>query len=51
MYVETFDTLGIARTELRPSPVPFHEIIPGQQAYPLGQIKLPVTFDDPQTFV
>jgi len=29
MYVETFDALGIPRTDLRPSNAPFHGIILG----------------------
>jgi hypothetical protein len=36
MYIETFDGLGIARLTLRPRSMPFHGIIPGHQAYPLG---------------
>jgi hypothetical protein len=50
MYVDTFDALGIAHTKLCTSPAPFHDIIPGHQAYPLGQITLPVTFGDPSNF-
>jgi len=50
MYVEILDALGNPRTSLRPSHAPFHGIIPGQQAYPLGQITLPVTFGDPSNF-
>jgi hypothetical protein len=36
MYIETFDGLGIARLTLRPRSTPFHGIILGHQAYPLG---------------
>jgi hypothetical protein len=36
MYVEIFDGLGIARSMLCPSLAPFHGIILGHQAYPLG---------------
>jgi hypothetical protein len=50
MDVETFHGLGIARSMLRPSPVPFHDIIPGHQAYPLGRIMLTVMFSDASNF-
>ena len=44
MYAKTLDEMGIDRTCLRPTRVPFHGIMPGKQAMPLGQIDLPVTF-------
>jgi hypothetical protein len=50
MYIETFDGLGITRSTLRPSTVPFHDVIPSHQAYPLGQITLPFTFGNPSNF-
>ena len=50
IYVETLDALDIPRQRLRPSPSPFHGIIPGHQAYPLWQITLPDTFGDPSNF-
>lgn len=50
MYVEIFDDLGIACSTLRPSSMPFHGIIFGHQAYPLGQITLPVIFGDHSNF-
>ena len=33
-----------------PGGLPFHGVIPGAQAYPLGQIDLPVTFDSRTNF-
>ena len=36
LYVETLDTMCIPRSELRPVSSPFHGMIPGTQAYPLG---------------
>jgi hypothetical protein len=50
MYAKTLDAMGISRTHLRPSGAPFHGIILGKQALPLGQIDLPVTFGDPSNF-
>jgi hypothetical protein len=50
MYVETFNNMGIARSALRSSPTPFHNIIPGHQAYPLGRITLSITFSDASNF-
>jgi hypothetical protein len=46
MYVETINAMGIDWSQLRPSGAPFHGIMPGKQATPLGQIDLPVTFGD-----
>jgi hypothetical protein len=42
--------MGIPRSALRPSTAPFHEVIPGIEALPLGQIDLPVTFRDVRNF-
>ncbi|XP_066392561.1 uncharacterized protein [Miscanthus floridulus] len=46
MYAKTLDEMGIDRTNLRPIQAPFHGVVPGMQAVPLGQIDLPVTFGD-----
>ena len=46
LYVNTLDTMRIPRSELRPVSSPFHDVIPGTQAYPLGQIDLSITFGD-----
>jgi hypothetical protein len=50
LYVDTLDAMGIDRECLRPSGAPFHSIVPGKQAIPLGQINLPVTFGDSSNF-
>ena len=44
LYVDTLDTMHIPRSELRPVSSPFHGVILGTQAYPLGQIDLPIMF-------
>ena len=36
MYVETLDDMGIDRARIRPTGAPFHGIVPGKQAMPLG---------------
>ena len=36
LYVDTLDTMRITRSELRLVSSPFHGVIPGMQAYPLG---------------
>ncbi|XP_066341867.1 uncharacterized protein [Miscanthus floridulus] len=38
--------MGIDRSHIRLTRVPFHGIVPGKQALPLGQIDLPITFGD-----
>ena len=46
MYAKTLDEMGVDRTNLCPIRAPFHGVMPGKQAVPLGQIDLPVTFGD-----
>jgi hypothetical protein len=50
LYASTLDKMGIPRSALRPSTVPFHGVVRGIEALPLGQIDLPVTFGDVQNF-
>jgi hypothetical protein len=50
LYASTLDEMGIRRSALRPSTAPFHWVIPGIEALPLGQIDLPVTFGDVRNF-
>jgi hypothetical protein len=50
LYSSTLDEMAIPRSALRPSTVPFHGVIPGIEALPLGQIDLPVTFGDVRNF-
>ena len=46
LYVDTLDAIRIPWIELRLVNSPFHGVIPGTQAYPLGQIDLTITFGD-----
>ena len=50
LYVDTLDAMRIPWSELRPTGSPFHGVIPGAQAYPLGQIDLSVTFGNRANF-
>ncbi|XP_034601465.1 uncharacterized protein [Setaria viridis] len=50
LYAETLDAMGIDHSRLRPSKAPFHGVVPGKQAMPLGQIDLPVTFGTPSNY-
>ena len=36
MYAKTLNEMGVDRTCLRPTQAPFHGIMPGKQAMPLG---------------
>ena len=46
MYAKTLNAKGIVRSCIQPTRAPVHDIVPGKQAVPLGQIDLPVTFGD-----
>jgi hypothetical protein len=50
MYIEMLDAMGIYRSRIRPTGVPFHGIVPGKQDKPLEQIDLPITFGDKSNF-
>jgi hypothetical protein len=50
LYSSTLDEMGIPQSALRPSTTPFHGVIPGIEALPLGQIDMPVTFGDVRNF-
>jgi hypothetical protein len=50
LYASTLDEMGISRSALRPSTAPFHRVVPGIEALPLGQIDLPVMFGDVRNF-
>nr|AAV31299.1 putative polyprotein [Oryza sativa Japonica Group]AAV32107.1 putative polyprotein [Oryza sativa Japonica Group] len=50
LFSKTLDDMQIPRTELKPSNAPFHGVIPGLSATPLGQITLPVTFGTRENF-
>jgi hypothetical protein len=50
LYASTLDNMGILRSKLRPSTTPFHGVVPGMEALPIGQIDLPITFGMVQIF-
>jgi hypothetical protein len=50
LYASTLDRMGISRGSLRPSKVPFYEIVLGKEAVPLERIWLNVTFGQPDNF-
>ena len=46
LYVTTLNAMRIPWLELHPVSSPFHDVILGTHAYPLGQIDLPIMFGD-----
>ncbi|XP_066320447.1 uncharacterized protein [Miscanthus floridulus] len=46
MYAETLDAMGIDQACIRPTRAPFHGIMLGKQAILIGQIDLPITFEN-----
>ena len=50
LYAETLDDMGIDRSKVWPTGAPFHGVVPGHRAVPIGQIDLPVTFGGPANF-
>src|SRR6266542_5077330 len=44
LFAKTLDDMKIPCSELKQSSTPFHRVIPGTSATPLGTIKLPITF-------
>nr|AAX96554.1 retrotransposon protein, putative, Ty3-gypsy sub-class [Oryza sativa Japonica Group]ABA93240.1 retrotransposon protein, putative, Ty3-gypsy subclass [Oryza sativa Japonica Group] len=50
LFAKTLDDMLIPRSELKSSNAPFHGVIPGLSATPLGQITLPVTFGTRENF-
>ena len=44
LSIDTLDAMCIPWSKLHPVGSPFHSVILGAQAYPLGQINLPVMF-------
>ena len=50
LFVRALDAMEIPRSDLRPSNISFHGIIPGTSASPIGQIELLVTFGTPENF-
>src|SRR5438128_12636040 len=50
LFANTLDDMKIPRSELKWSSAPFHGVIPGTSAIPLGQISLPVTLGSRENF-
>ncbi|XP_015697671.1 uncharacterized protein LOC107303416 [Oryza brachyantha] len=50
LFAKTLDDMKIPSTKLRLSNAPFHGVIPGLSARPLGQITLPVTFGTKENY-
>src|SRR6266498_6013509 len=50
LFAKTLDDMKIPHSELNWSPAPFHGVIPGTSAVPLGQISLPVTLGTWENF-
>ena len=50
LYIDTLDAMHIPLSELYPMSSPFHDVIPGAQAYPLRQIDLPIMFGNQANF-
>ena len=46
LYISILDAMRIPRSKLHLAGSPFHGVIPGAQAYLLGQINLPIMFGD-----
>jgi hypothetical protein len=51
MFLKTFNQMGLSRSLLRPNRDPFHDIVTGAVATPIGQIILPVTFGTRENFL
>jgi hypothetical protein len=50
LYAETLALMGISKSRLRNDTAPFHGVVPGHRAHPLGQIDLSVCFGTPDNF-
>jgi hypothetical protein len=50
LYASTLDDMGIPRSKLRSSTAPFHGVVPGMEALPIGQIDLLIMFRDWRNF-
>jgi hypothetical protein len=44
LFLKTFDQMRLSRSLLHPNWAPFHGVVPGVVASPIGQISLPITF-------
>jgi hypothetical protein len=50
LFLKSFDQMGLSRSLLHPSWAPFHGIVPGIAAVPIGQISLPIIFGTRENF-
>src|SRR5438132_13469433 len=50
LFAKTLDDMQIPCSELKRSRTPFHGVIPGTSATPLGTIRLPVTLGSRENF-
>jgi len=50
LFAKTLDDMKISHSELKRSNSPFHEVILGTSAIPLGQISLPITLGTRENF-
>jgi hypothetical protein len=50
LFLKTFDQMGLSRSLLHPSRAPFHGIVSGTAATPIGQISLLVTYGTRENF-
>jgi hypothetical protein len=50
LFLKSFDQMGLSRSLLCSSLAPFHGIVPGAAATPIGQISLLVTFRPRENF-
>ncbi|XP_066316536.1 uncharacterized protein [Miscanthus floridulus] len=50
MYAKMLDAMAMDRSCIRPIGAPFHDIMPRNQAMPLRQIDLPITFGNPTNY-
>src|SRR6266498_748104 len=50
LFAKTLDDMKMPRSDLNQSSSPFHGVIPGTSAIPLGEISLPVTLGTRENF-
>jgi hypothetical protein len=50
LFLKTYDQMDLSRSALGPSQTPFHGIVPGVVAPPVGLITLPVAFKTWENF-
>lgn len=50
LYAATLRCMGIPKSQLSPSNIQFHGIVPGKAARPMGRISLEVVFSEENNF-